>query len=572
MNRDSLDKLMLRMDGILDPGGDCVPARALVVHLNTESAETFPIPANWLRSYVSGPALASRLWAAFAGSDSDNPQAYEADNPVVITASSLNDSDIPFSNSCTVAFRSPQTKSLFFNVGSHNFGSKLTMFGYRALILCGRLRRTSTVKIDLEGVSFDVAERLTDMSVSQIGKTAGNGSIITGPAADHRVVYATAFSDGAPLGRGGLGYVLGLKNVKILAFGGPETGNADVKNKENPYLEELRRSGSLMTMKTAASYGWAPVENFRKRTDPRLFHLTADEADRRWGKEPAEKKKHRFMYLRRTAENKSLPDYAANVMLGSNVGCFDPVVVMERYNTALEMGLDCVSLGNILGWASQVQEEGVYPFGSRVNFTDNEDVIPLIEAIGYGARYTVPDSGDVCSYSINGLECGPFDYRGNFPEAVNQALGNWFPVYFALNPKLTARNTAFWVSLNEETVMGLESFGVSPSVLIPLVVSLKGLKLKILSCFKGVAANYFCLPGFEKNHVTELGKRCRRIVREINSFLGNNTPSIPNHFCVDPDSNCSKEAIVPIRSLLDSYFTLFNYVSAVQDSGPDKGK
>ena len=572
MNRDALDKLMLRMDSILDPGGDSVPARALVVHLNTESSETFQIPANWLRSYVSGPALASRLWAAFAGSDCDNPLAYEADNPVVITSSSLIGSDIPFSNSCTIAFRSPQTKALYFNVGSHNFGTKLAMFGYRALVLCGRLRRTSTVKIELEGVTFEVSEKLTDLPVSRVGSIAGKGAMITGPAADHRVLYANASCDGAPLGRGGLGYVLGLKNVKILAFGGPDASDPNAKETDNPYLEELRRSGSLLSMKTAASYGWVPVENFSKRTDPRLFHLTSDEADRRWGKEPAEKKKHRFMYLRRTAENKSLPDYAANVMLGSNVGCFDPVVVMERYNVALEMGLDCVSLGNIMGWAYQVQKENVYPFGRPVNFTDNSQVNPIIEAIGYGTHYQMPDSGDVCSYSINGLECGPFDYRGNFPEALNQALGNWFPVYFALNPKLTVRNTAFWVSFNEETVMGLESLGISPSVLIPMVVNLKGLKLKILSLFKKTVRDYFCLPDFEKGYVTNLGKRCRRIVREINSFLVDNTPTIPNHFCVDPESNCSKEAIVPIRSLLDSYLTLFNYDCAVQDFGTDKSK
>ena len=572
MNRDALDNLMLRMDTVLDPGGDAVPARALVVHLNTESSETFSIPANWLRSYVSGPALAARLWAAFAGMDADNPLAYEADNPVVITSTSLAGSDIPFSNSCAIAFRSPQTKALYFNVGSHNFGTKLAMFGYRALVLCGRLRRTSTIRIELEGVTFEVSEKLTDCTVSQVAGYAGNGAIVTGPAADHRVVFANASCDGAPLGRGGLGYVLGLKNVKILAFGGPDAAESKAKSDNNPYLEELRRSGSLMSMKTAASYGWAPVENFTKRTDPRLFHLTSDEADRRWGKEPAEKKKHRFMYLRKTAQNKSLPDYAANVMLGSNVGCFDPVVVMERYNVALEMGLDCVSLGNILGWAAQVQQEGVYPFGGPVDFTDNSQVSPIIEDIGYGARYQMPDSGDVCFYSINGLECGPFDYRGNFPEAINQALGNWFPVYFALNPGLTVRNTAFWVSLNEETVMGLESLGISPSVLIPMVMNLKGLKLRILSLSKKAARDYFCLPDFEKSYVTDLGKRCRRIVREINAFLGNNSPGIPNHFCVDPESNCSKEAIVPIRSLLDSYFTLFNYVSAVQDSGTDKGK
>lgn len=568
MNKDALGTLTARLDGILDPGGDAIPARALVVHLDSESSESVSIPANWLRTYVSGPALAARLWSAFAGEDADNPLSYEADNPVVITSSSLIDSEIQFNNSCAIAFRSPQTKGLYFNVGSISFGTRLAMFGYRALVLCGRLRRTSHVKVNLDGVQFEASEKLALMRVSQVAALVQKGSVIIGPAGENQVPYATASCDGMPTGRGGLGYVLGLKNVKVLSLGGSfdipvEAGNSD------PALDEMRRSGSHMSMKTASGHGWAPVDNFRMRTDPRLFHLTSDEADRRWGKEPSEKKKHKFMYLRKTAENKVIPDYTANVMLGSNLNCFDPVTVMERYNLALDLGLDVVSLGNILGWAKQSEQ-------LRMDYSDNSQILPVIEGIGNGTLRLVPSGTDPCYYAINGLECGPFDYRGNFPEAVNQALGNWFPVYFAMNPDLSGRNTAFWVELNEELVMGLESLGISPSMLIPLVFGPKGLKLRILANSKKRARDCYRLSELAKSlskdpdYITGLGKRCRRLVREINALLTDSKPGIPNHFCVDPESNCSVQTIVPIRSLLESYFTLFDYCTAVQDAGADK--
>lgn len=604
MDRNALDLLLKQMDTVLDAPDEVVFSgeldKALVIRLDSESTELFSIPDNWLRSYESGPALAARLWCHFAGSEADSRTSYEADNPVVVTSGALSESNIPMSGSCTIAFRSPQTKALYYNVGSMTFGKNLARCGYRALVICGRLRRTGHVELSSSEVNVRIYEGLCNLTVSQAVKMLGNDGLFTGPAGEQHVIYASAVCDGNTTGRGGLGYVLGMKNLKAVTIV-TEDKEVEVRERQSAlsdlisnsrFVEGLRKSGSSLLLKTAASKGIVPVDNFRYRTDPRLFYLTSDEADRRWGKDSITQSNLKFMFSRETPDGKKVPGFEANVMLGSNLGCFDPESVLHRYNLSLDMGLDYVSLGNILGWCKQAQENGIKVLDKDVDFTDNNDVLPIIEGIGTGQlKYSLLAAGvdelgkaysaQKYAYSINGLECGPYDYRGSFCEALNQGLGNWFPVYFGFNFDLASRDFPFWVSLNEELVLGLESLGISPSLLIPFIMDIKGFKLKLISSSKRIASKYFMLNEIsdelaaysgqvvDKAYIARHGRRARRLVREINAFLsgGNRRVYVPDHFCVDPESNSTVSSIVPMHSLVEAYNKIFNYICALQDSG-----
>ncbi len=575
--------------------------KALVVRLDSESTELFRIPGNWLKSYESGPALATRLWCHFAGEEADSPLSYEADNPVVVTSGALSASGIPMSGSCTIAFRSPQTKALYYNVGSMTFGKNLFLCGYRALVICGRLRRTGRIELSSSQVNVRISEDMCNLTVSEAVKMLGKDGLFIGPAGEQHVIYATAICDGNTTGRGGLGYVLGMKNLKAVTVVTDRTLETQERQSalsdlisKSRFVNGLRKSGSSLLLKTAASKGLVPVDNYRYRTDPRLFYLTSDEADRRWGRDSVTQSNLKFMYSRETPDGKKVPGYEANVMLGSNLGCFSPESVLYRYNLALEMGLDFVSLGNILGWCKQAQENGIKVLDREVDFTDNTGVLPVIEGIGRGLpRYAhlasgVEELGRVFNaqkyaYSINGLECGAYDYRGTFCEALNQGLGNWFPVYFGFNFDLTARTFPFWVSLNEELVMGLESLGLSPSLLIPFIMDIKGFKMRLISSSRRIASKYFMLKEIsdelaaysgqevDKTYIARHGRRARRLIREVNAFLsgGRRRVYIPDHFCVDPESNSTVSSIVPMHSLVEAYNKIFNYVCALQDSGTD---
>lgn len=529
--------------------------RALLVDLEKQTCSACPIPAKWVENYVSGPALAARIWAEYAGEQLDNPTDCEASNPVVITTSYYGDDGV-------IAFRSPQTGALYFNYCPAVFSAKIIMCGFSAVIVTGRLEQMGYVKIRSNGADVVSGENLRDLTVRQVEQYLGKDVLTVGPAGERYVPYAALVGPGGVCGRGGAGLVLGLKNVKALVF-----DSADRVVRNGVSAAEIN---TFQFMAVGKKNGWIPLDNYRYRTDPRLFHLSEGEALRKW---PELKKNSR---IKTTAEGKLIPDYDALVMLGANTGCFGLGKIAERYNTAVDLGLDPVSLGNVLGWLKEAQEKkcGYLPF--EVDFTDNGDVLPLIEKIARGepscSSFEKLYAQSPFAYSINGLECGSCDYRGCFAEALNCALGNWFPAYVALNPVLVEKAAAFWVALNEELVMGLQSLGIRETLFVRRILALKGMKLGLLTVFREKA--WLSLMPFDEleklgingEDVLRLGRKCRRLVREINRCISGKKPALPEYFCSDPRSNCAKPSIVPFSKLLDSYSAVYRRICTLQDS------
>ena len=273
--------------------------KALILDLSEEAHYEWTIPESFRDSYVSGPALGARLWAEFAGSDVEDESTYESNNPIVITASALSNSGMPGCESVSIAFRSPVTGRLCFNVVSDTVGMRLDALGYAALVIIGRLRRPTIVDIRKSGVTYNVTELFIGYTVSQVESLVGVGPLTTalsiGPAGEQKVPFAAVVCEGMSTGRGGLGCVFGFKNIKALCITGFSTefrrqGNEDEIRKanaallqimdESEYCRKLRRGGSTALINRASKNGWAPVFNFGRRTDPRLFHLGGEETSR----------------------------------------------------------------------------------------------------------------------------------------------------------------------------------------------------------------------------------------------------------------------------------------------------
>lgn len=589
-------------------------AKALVLDLGDESFFEWPIPEQYLEAYVSGPALGARLWADFAGADIEEPTTYEAHNPIVYTVSSLSNSGMPGCESLSIAFRSPVSGNLTFNVLSNTFGMRLMALGYMALVIIGRLRRPTVISIRKSGVSYNVSEVFIGYRVSQIEELIGTGPMTSamsiGPAGEQKVPYAAVVSEGMTTGRGGLGCVFGFKNIKSLCITGFCTdfirgGNADeikaamapLKKAltESRYNVSMQRCGTAYLVKSSSKNGWAPVFNFSRRTDPRLFHLGGDEVARRYGKEHGGCIACPVLCRHRTADGIMIPGYESILMLGSNLGCFDMDRIIERHAQCLDFGLDPVSTGSLLGWVSQATAEGrTAILGDDFSFTDNSKVLPLIEMIAkrlgpgetlsYGTYALGKAIGDDSyAYTIRGLECGPYDYRGAFSQAITDSMGLWFTNQFEIVADLCKKAPADWAVFNESLVMGLESLGISSAMIIPAVVepvkhlkrasniipklAIKIVKPKLLAD----AASSINGQNITSETIMQLGDRCWRLIYEINRALGfdmlRDTESLmPNHFCIDPLSNHNKDSIVPFRALMDRYVFLRKQTIAIQTS------
>ena len=614
MNIAVLKERLDRLDETFRSMAEHRKARALVLDLGDETSFDWEVPEKYTDCYISGPALGARLWAEFAGADVEESSTYESNNPIVVTASSLTNSGVPGCESVCFTFRSPVTGGLCFNVVSNTVGMRLGALGYEAMIIIGRLRRPAVVDVRKSGVLYNISEAFIGFNVSQVEDLVGVGPMTTalsiGPAGEQKVPYAAVICEGASTGRGGLGCVFGYKNIKSLCITGFDTGfrrSGDEAAAEkavsdfrsllsgSPYCKAMQRCGSAWLVKYSSRDGWAPVFNFARRTDPRLFHLGGEEINRRYGDEHGGCIACPVMCRHRTHDGIVIPGYEAILMLGANIACFDMDKIIERYAQCLDVGLDPVSTGNVLGWAISAWSSGqMNLFEPDFSFKDNSKVLPLIEMIAKRVGPGEPLSfgtyalGKACgdesfAYTIRGLECGPYDYRGAYAQSLSDSMGFWFPNYFEIHSRVCTSRHEEWAVLNERMVMGLESYGLSPSVIVPAVIEAsrklrKRIKIIPNSEIKNVKLDVPCklltaVTGVEtlSEDILGLGDRCWRLIYEINRALGFNMledveSRLPEHFYIDPDSNHEKPSIVPFRTLIDRYCFLRKQIIAGQGS------
>ncbi len=355
------------------------------------------------------------------------------------------------------------------------------------------------------------------------------------------------------------------------------------------FCKELKEKGSSYIVSFASKYGWAPVDNFRYRTDPRLFHLSGDETKRRYGTSCTSCTNCPLKCKHITKDGYILPNFESILMLGSNVECFDMDSIMQRYALCIDLGLDPISMGNVLGWLKQAKEQHIVDIiDDNFLFTDNSKVLPAIEMtakrIGIGEPLSFGTlalskifGGEDFAYTIRGLECGPYDYRGAFALSLSHVMGFDFNNMFETVAKLCVKNYANWAIFNENISLGLSSYGVQPALIYPTVIDklkrnnfylkllrmfpttmMKSLKPKILAeCISSVLKK-----PIQANDIEELGQRTWYLIYEINYALGfdmleeqkeNSSSLLPLHFCIDPNSNSKDSSIVPFFSLLQDY-------------------
>lgn len=485
------------------------PAKALIIDLSEKTSYDYDIPQAYLEKYAGGPALGSRLWADFAGYSVDDPSCMETENPVVIVPSIIGNSKMPYGNLTSVVFRSPVTENLSFN----SFSSSLSVSPFAAAVIIGRADRKCVISFNGNSCDFSDAENLVNKDTSEINSVYPS-SIICSRAGDNKVLYSTCIYEGKTTGRGGLGYVFASKNLKAVSL---KKVNQEDSSDYGKITRKIAKSPAFKNtdsfiVRVANDSGWAPVNNFSLRYDPRLFHLSTSKT------------------------SKPLP-YEVRLILGCNCNTFDIKKVQKRYEFCIENGLDPVSAGNILGCN---------------NIYEQEQVMGCLSMMVKNSA-----AEKVAEYSINNLECGPYDYRGIHAQALSDSIGNSFPVYFAFKDEFSPKECAKLVSFNEMLVLGLQSLGVNHEVIYPLMVEntnpLFFLRFAYSNRLIASSIKNACKSDVSFNTVLKIGENCRTLVREINSKLKIANPAIPDFFCIEPKSNHESETVVPFRSMLVTY-------------------
>ncbi len=375
-----------------------------------------------LMPYLGGVGVASKL---FEENMRPELHALHEDQPVIFAIGALTWA-FPVMTKTVAMFVSPLTGELGESYAGGRMGTMMVSCGYDAIVLTGKAKKPAFLSITPWDIRFRDARAVwkthADESIGsilrQLEPGAGKRSIIRiGPAGEHLVSYASVAVDRyRHFGRLGLGACLGSKHIKAITLSGSRTipipdalfkdylkayREIEQKCTETDMMQKYHDSGTPINIKPLNAAGGLPTKNLQSA---RFEH-----ADQVSGEVFSEKNLVRKMacvgcpvgcihigqFRRKFAEHgyeyEAVSvgyDYELIYALGTFLCIDNSDAILELIDAVEEAGLDAMSCGVALGWATEAlakglvtQEETLVP----LKFGDKD---PYLEAIGHIALAT----------------------------------------------------------------------------------------------------------------------------------------------------------------------------------------
>ncbi|MET7992273.1 aldehyde ferredoxin oxidoreductase C-terminal domain-containing protein [Amycolatopsis sp. NPDC005232] len=381
------------------PGGFF--GRALVVNVGDDTAtgETCELDERVLRAYLGGVGLGTWLMHRFAPPRVD-PLAPEA--PLAFVFSSLVGTPLTTSAKFAVVAKSPLTGLLTDALASSQFAIAGKLTGHDAIVIRGRAARLSVLLVDGAGVRLEPAPELAGLSAAdaetQARQRFGRGwrTAAIGPAGERQVRYATISHDGRHAGRGGLGAVLGAKNIKaVLVRSATKVAVADQagvlaaakdlrRRSFGPATAKYRELGTLANLLAFNAVSTLPTRNFTSATFDGAPRLAAEELHELRGVARNSCASCSIgcehIYSRKGGGSQRM-EYENVFALGPLCGVSDPDDVFAASAKCDELGLDTISAGGTIAWAMECVERGLID-EPWLKFGDGAALLRALEAIG----------------------------------------------------------------------------------------------------------------------------------------------------------------------------------------------
>ena len=374
--------------------------RALVVDVATGESERLGLPESVLRDYLGGVGLGTWLMHRLAPPRVD-PLAPEA--PLAFVFSPLVGTPLTTSAKFAVVAKSPLTGMLNDALASSHFAISGKLTGNDAIVVRGAAPHPSVLVVDVEGVRVEPANELWGLPAAEaesklrtkLGKAWRIAAI--GPAGENLVRYATISHDGRHAGRGGLGAVLGAKNIKAVAvrasarrvpLADPQAVQAAARDLRarsfGPATEKYRELGTLANLLAFNELSTLPTRNFSAATFEGATNLAAENLAelRLRARESCASCSIGCEHIYDVKGGGSARVEYENVFaLGPLCGVSDPDDVLAASKRCDELGLDTISAGGTIAWAMECAERGLID-APWLRFGDGAALLRAIDEIG----------------------------------------------------------------------------------------------------------------------------------------------------------------------------------------------
>ena len=265
------------------------------------------------------------------------------------------------------------------------FSPELRFAGYDGLVITGKAAAPVYLYINDDKVEIRDARRFwgtgTDKFDKDLIAELGDPRFRTcyiGPAGENLVEYACIINTAArATGRGGVGCVMGSKNLKAVAIRG--TGQPEIGD-HRLFLEALeetrqrfknekvygmwRSSGTSFALELFSGLGMMAVKNFREGTFTEVDKIGTQASRKNWVRSfscyccpLACKKSGKTTNSPFAGMFHDGPEYETGTMLGANLMISDHAGMMKVIYMADDYGLDAISLGNTIGFLMEAYEK-----------------------------------------------------------------------------------------------------------------------------------------------------------------------------------------------------------------------
>ena len=446
--------------------------KALVVDLTNCTYRWDAIGSDALRNFIGGIGLGTCLLYRYCPPGVD---PLGAGNPLLFVGSPLVGTRLTTSSKFAVLTKSPLTGFIADSLSSSHLATELKRCCGDALVIVGRANRPTLLRVDGDALEPDqVAVRFEDAAcLVGLGAAAKEETVkerlgdrryrvaCIGPAGEAQVKFASISNDGGrQAGRGGLGAVMGSKNLLAVALRGyrpvevaePEAvrsyGRDLSRRSLGPATEKYRNLGTMANVAVFNRLGTLPTRNFREST--------FDEAEKVSGEELHRSHLHRNtgcanctigcqrILVSHHKDQKEGGDgvrmeYESLFALGPLCGVSDADVVIRAAGLCDDLGMDTISAGATVAWAMECFERGLLTAadtgGVELRFGNGEALLQVLEYMGKrrgigdllaegsrAASAVVGRGSEVWAMQVKGLEMPGYEPRSLKTMALGLAI------------------------------------------------------------------------------------------------------------------------------------------------------
>jgi len=424
----------------------------LRIDLTGKTYKTEPLRMDWAEKYIGSKGLSIRyLYEELE----PNTDPLSPENKLLFTTGPLTGTPTPCSGKLAVTSKSPATGTINdSSIGGHA-ATEIKYAGYDMIIVEGKLAKPGYLLIEDDKITFESADEIWgkgsheaegflakkhgyDYSIMSIGPA---GETLSNMACINCDYYRQA-------GRGGLGAVMGSKNVKAIVVKGTGAVKVPDITKATDRIVELLQTDTLQEdntfvfdcgttafLEACQDGGILPYKNFSDATDEHWTKYNGDEllkglAGKRGCGDCGLGCGN---FLKFTGTEVEGPEYETIAVAGPNAGVEDPVKIVRYNQVADDMGLDTISAGDVIVWAMDMTEQGVYDFGIR--FGDADKMVDFLRMMAYreGFGADLADGvkaaakkygGEDLSLEVKGLEYPQYEPRGSWGMSLAYAVSD----------------------------------------------------------------------------------------------------------------------------------------------------